>query len=84
MAKGDKIVPFFPDSRATTALRTKRKIKTVDSGNFDWGGRQTKRIYQLRIYSFLKVICSASDWLRQWVKDREERDEVNIRSFQVK
>jgi ATPase subunit of ABC transporter with duplicated ATPase domains len=27
---------------------------------------------------------SLVDWLRQWVKTEEERDEVNIRSFLVK
>jgi ATPase subunit of ABC transporter with duplicated ATPase domains len=32
-------------------------------------------------HSYFENDLSLVDWLRQWVKTEEERDEVNIRSF---
>jgi ATPase subunit of ABC transporter with duplicated ATPase domains len=82
MAKGDKIVLFSKYSRATTAfyeiLNGNRK---ADSGNFDWGVTTNQAYLPVENHSFFDSDLSLVDWLRQWVKTEEERDEVNIRSF---
>jgi hypothetical protein len=54
MAKGDKIVLFSKDSRATTAFyEILNANQTADSGTFDWGVT-TKPICQVIIIHFRK------------------------------
>lgn len=82
MAKGDKIVLFSKDSRATTAFYEILSGKqTADTGNFDWGVTTNQAYLPVENHSFFESDLSLVDWLRQWVKTEEERDEVNIRSF---
>jgi ATPase subunit of ABC transporter with duplicated ATPase domains len=82
MAKGDKIVLFSKDSRATTAFyEILNGNKTADTGNFDWGVTTNQAYLPVENHSFFESDLSLVDWLRQWVKTEEERDEVNIRSF---
>ncbi len=82
MAKGDKIVLFSKDSRATTAFyEILNENKTADSGTFDWGVTTNQAYLPVENHSFFESDYSLVDWLRQWVKTEEERDEVNIRSF---
>jgi ATPase subunit of ABC transporter with duplicated ATPase domains len=82
MAKGDKIVLFSKDSRATTAFyEILNGNKNADSGNFDWGVTTIQSYLPVENHSFFESDLSLVDWLRQWVKTEEERDEVNIRSF---
>ncbi|MDG2432470.1 ABC-F family ATP-binding cassette domain-containing protein [Flavobacterium sp.] len=82
MAKGDKIVLFSKDSRATTAFyEILNGNQTADAGNFDWGVTTNQAYLPVENHSFFESDLSLVDWLRQWVKTEEERDEVNIRSF---
>jgi ATPase subunit of ABC transporter with duplicated ATPase domains len=82
MAKGDKIVLFSKDSRATTAFyEILNGNQKADSGNFDWGVTTNQAYLPGDNHSFFESDYSLVDWLRQWVKTEEERDEVNIRSF---
>jgi ATPase subunit of ABC transporter with duplicated ATPase domains len=82
MAKGDKIVLFSKDSRATTAFyEILNGNQTADSGTFDWGVTTNQAYLPGDNHSFFENDYSLVDWLRQWVKTEEERDEVNIRSF---
>ena len=82
MAKGDKIVLFSKDSRATTAFyEILNGNKKADSGTFDWGVTTNQAYLPVENHSFFESDYSLVDWLRQWVKTEEERDEVNIRSF---
>ncbi|WP_367770099.1 ABC-F family ATP-binding cassette domain-containing protein [Flavobacterium sp. WC2421] len=82
MAKGDKIVLFSKDSRATTAFyEILNGNKKADTGNFDWGVTTNQAYLPVENHSFFESDLSLVDWLRQWVKTEEERDEVNIRSF---
>ena len=82
MAKGDKIVLFSKDSRATTAFyEILNANQTADSGTFDWGVTTNQAYLPGDNHSFFESDYSLVDWLRQWVKTEEERDEVNIRSF---
>ncbi|MFV5700001.1 ABC-F family ATP-binding cassette domain-containing protein [Flavobacterium sp. ZT3R17] len=82
MAKGDKIVLFSKDSRATTAFyEILNGNKKADSGTYDWGVTTNQAYLPVENHSFFESDYSLVDWLRQWVKTEEERDEVNIRSF---
>ena len=83
MAKGDKIVVFSKDSRATTAFyEILNKRLTPDSGTFDWGITTTQSYLPVDNHEFFDgVDLNLVDWLRQWVKTEEERDEVYVRGF---
>ena len=82
VAKGDKIVLFSKDSRATTAFfDILNNLKTADSGEFNWGITTNQAYLPVDNHSFFENDYSLVDWLRQWVKTEEERDEVNIRGF---
>ena len=83
MAKGDKVVIFSKDSRATTAFYEilNGNLK-ADAGTFDWG-ITTNQSYLPNDNSsfFTDGSLNLVDWLRQWVKTEEERDEVYVRGF---
>jgi len=83
MAKGDKIVVFSKDSRATTAFYEILNNKiTPDAGTFDWGITTTQSYLPVENHEFFDgVDLNLVDWLRQWVKTEEERDEVYVRGF---
>jgi ATPase subunit of ABC transporter with duplicated ATPase domains len=80
--KGDKVVVFSKDSRATTAfyqiLNNKEK---ADSGKFAWGVTTTQSYLPLDNSDFFNNDLTLIDWLRQWAQTEEEREEVNIRGF---
>ncbi|MCL4122240.1 UNVERIFIED_CONTAM: hypothetical protein GTU68_033716 [Idotea baltica] len=82
LAKGDKVVVFSRDSRATTAfyeiLNNKEK---ADSGKFAWGITTTQSYLPLDNSEFFKNNLTLVDWLRQWATTEEEREEVYIRGF---
>ncbi len=83
MAKGDKVVIFSKDSRATTAFYEilNGNLK-ADAGTFDWG-ITTNQSYLPNDNSsfFTDGSLNLVDWLRQFVKTEEERDEVYVRGF---
>jgi ATPase subunit of ABC transporter with duplicated ATPase domains len=83
MAKGDKIVVFSKDSRATTAFYEILNNKmTADAGSFDWGITTTQSYLPVDNHEYFDGIdLNLVDWLRQWVKTEEERDEVYVRGF---
>ncbi|CAM3909716.1 ATP-binding cassette domain-containing protein [Flavobacterium branchiophilum] len=82
MAKGDKIVLFSKDSRATTAFYDilNGKIQAA-AGQFDWGITTNQAYLPVDNHDFFESDYNLVDWLRQWVKTEEERDEVYIRGF---
>ena len=82
MAKGDKIVLFSKDSRATTAFyEILNGNQKPDSGKFDWGVTTNQAYLPGDNHSFFENDYTLVDWLRQWAKTEEEREEVNIRGF---
>lgn len=83
MAKGDKIVVFSKDSRATTAFYEILNNKMIaDAGTFDWGITTTQSYLPVDNHEYFDgVDLNLVDWLRQWVKTEEERDEVYVRGF---
>ena len=82
LAKGDKVVIFSRDSRATTAfyqiLNNKEK---ADSGSFSWGITTTQSYLPLDNSEYFNNDLTLVDWLRQWASTEEEREEVYIRGF---
>ena len=82
MAKGDKIVVFSRDSRATSAFyEVLNGNLTPDSGTFDWGITTNQSYLPGDNHSFFENDLTLVDWLRQWAKTEEERDEVYVRGF---
>ncbi|NBU80667.1 MAG: ATP-binding cassette domain-containing protein [Flavobacteriaceae bacterium] len=83
MAKGDKVVVFSKDSRATTAFyEILNGNQKSDAGTFDWGITTTQSYLPNDNSSFFTDgSLNLVDWLRQFVKTEEERDEVYVRGF---
>lgn len=82
MAKGDKIVLFSKDSRATTAFyEILNNSQKADAGTFDWGITTNQAYLPAENHSFFENDLTLVDWLRQYAKTEEERDEVFIRGF---
>ncbi len=82
MAKGDKIVLFSKDSRATSAFyEILNGHQKADSGTYDWGVTTNQAYLPVDNHSFFENDYTLVDWLRQWAKTEEEREEVNIRGF---
>ncbi|MAU17178.1 MAG: ABC-F family ATPase [Muricauda sp.] len=82
LAKGDKVAILSRDSRATTAFYNivAGKIEP-DSGKFQWGVTTTQSYLPADNSEFFKEDINLVDWLRQWAKTEEEREEVYIRGF---
>ncbi len=80
--KGDKVVLYSKDSRATTAFyQILNGKEQADAGKFDWGITTTQSYLPLDNSEFFENNLSLVDWLRQWAKTEEEREEVHIRGF---
>ena len=82
LAKGDKVVVYSRDSRATTTfyqiLNGKEK---ADKGTYEWGITTTQSYLPLDNSEFFQNKLTLVDWLRQWATTEEEREEVYIRGF---
>ena len=83
LAKGDKIVLYSKDSRATTAFyQIINGNAKQDSGNVQWGVTTNQSYLPLDNHHFFESKdMNLVDWLRQWTKTEEEREEVHIRGF---
>ena len=83
MAKGDKVVVFSKDSRATTAFyEILNGNQRADAGTYDWGITTTQSyLPNDNSEFFIDESLNLVDWLRQFVKTEEERDEVYVRGF---
>ncbi|MBC3759723.1 ATP-binding cassette domain-containing protein [Hyunsoonleella sp. SJ7] len=82
LAKGDKVVVFSRDSRATTAFYQiiNGKEKAI-AGKYAWGVTTTQSYLPLDNSEFFDSDLNLVDWLRQWATTEEEREEVYIRGF---
>ena len=83
LTKGDKIVIYSKDSRATTAFyQIINGNAKQDSGDVQWGVTTTQSYLPLDNHHFFESKdMNLVDWLRQWAKTEEEREEVHIRGF---
>lgn len=82
LAKGDKVILFSRDSRATTAFYEiiNDRMK-ADSGSFMWGVTTTQSYLPVDNAAFFDVDMNLVDWLRQYAQTEEEREEVHLRGF---
>ena len=82
LAKGDKVVVYSKDSRATTAFyQIINGNEKPDSGTYSWGITTSQSYLPLDNSSFFNNKLTLVDWLRQWATTEEEREEVYIRGF---
>jgi ATPase subunit of ABC transporter with duplicated ATPase domains len=82
LAKGDKVIVYAKDTRALSAfyeiLMGERK---ADTGSFDWGITTSQAYLPVDHDHFFENPMSLVDWLRQYAKTEEEREEVFLRGF---
>ena len=82
LAKGDKVVVFSKDARATSAFyEIINGNKKAESGQYQWGVTTNQSYLPADNSDFFKTESNLVDWLRQWAKTEEEREEVHIRGF---
>ena len=82
LAKGDKVAIISKDSRATSAFYNIISGKTkADSGKFQWGVTTTQSYLPADNSEYFEEDINLVDWLRQWTKTEEEREEVYVRGF---
>jgi len=82
LAKGDKVVVFSKDARATSAFyEIINGNKKAESGHYQWGVTTIQSYLPADNSEFFKTESNLVDWLRQWAKTEEEREEVHIRGF---
>ena len=82
MVRGDKAVIYSKDSRAVSAFYeiVNGNLK-AGGGKYEWGITTTQAYLPLDNDEFFSTDLSLVDWLRQWSKTEEEREEVYIRGF---
>lgn len=82
LAKGDKVALISRDSRATSAfyeiLAGNRQLET---GSFFWGVTTSVSYLPADNSDFFKEDLNLVEWLRQWAKTQEEKEEVYLRGF---
>ncbi|MAG18608.1 MAG: ABC-F family ATPase [Flavobacteriaceae bacterium] len=82
MARGDKVIVFSKDSRAVTAFYEIINGKlNANAGKYEWGITTSQAYLPLDNEEFFSSDMSLVDWLRQWSKTEEEREEVYLRGF---
>ena len=82
LAKDDKVAVISKDSRATTAFYEilNNNLKP-DAGTFVWGITTSQSYLPVDNSDFFTQDLSLVDWLRQWAKTEEDREEVYVRGF---
>nr|WP_298999050.1 ATP-binding cassette domain-containing protein [uncultured Allomuricauda sp.] len=82
LAKGDKVAIISKDSRATSAFYNIISGKTkADGGTYQWGVTTTQSYLPADNSEYFEEDINLVDWLRQWTKTEEEREEVYVRGF---
>lgn len=82
LAKGDKVAIISKDSRATTAFyEIINEKKRADKGSYQWGITTNQSYLPGDNSKYFMEDVSLVDWLRQWAKTEEEREEVYLRGF---
>ncbi len=82
LQKGDKVFLYSKDSRATTAFyEIINERLQPDSGTFRWGVTTVRAYLPYDLNEYFKEDIPLVDWLRQFAKTQEDREEVNLRGF---
>ncbi|GGK49181.1 MULTISPECIES: ABC-F family ATP-binding cassette domain-containing protein [Flavobacteriaceae] len=81
--RGDKVALISKNSRAVTAFyEILNSNLQADSGKFQWGVTTTQSYLPLdNAEFFTDASLNLVDWLRQYAKTEEEREEVYLRGF---
>jgi len=81
--RGDKVVIISKNSRAVTAFyQILNGNEKADAGDFKWGVTTIQSYLPLENASFFQNSeLDLVDWLRQYAKTEEEREEVFLRGF---
>ena len=82
IAKGDKVVIFSKDSRATSAFyEIINSNENNYSGKYNWGITTSQSYLPIDNHEFFNKDLSLVEWLREWATTEEEREEVYLRGF---
>jgi ATPase subunit of ABC transporter with duplicated ATPase domains len=82
LAKSDKVALISKDARATSAFyEILNGNKKASEGKFQWGVTTLQSYLPLDNSNFFNENINLVDWLRQWAKTEEEREEVYVRGF---
>jgi ATPase subunit of ABC transporter with duplicated ATPase domains len=82
MVKTDKIALISRDARATTAFyQIIAGEETAASGTYSWGITTIQSYLPADNDVYFNEAVSLVDWLRQYAKTEEEREEVHLRGF---
>lgn len=82
LAKGDKVAVISKDSRATSAFYEILSGELqADAGEFQWGVTTIQSYLPVDNSKYFDNDLTLVDWLRQYAKTDEEREEVHIRGF---
>ena len=82
LSKGDKVLVFSRDSRATTNFfQIISNCLEPDSGSFNWGITTSQSYLPLDNSEFFNKDINLVEWLREYANTEEEREEVYLRSF---
>lgn len=82
LAKGDKVVVYSKDSRATTAFYEILNGKqNALEGKYEWGVTTNQSYLPVDNQEFFDNGLTLVDWLRQYAKTEQEREEVYLRGF---
>ncbi|RAV29096.1 ABC-F family ATP-binding cassette domain-containing protein [Sinomicrobium soli] len=80
--RGDKVAVISRDSRGTTAFyEIISGNQAPDSGKFQWGVTTSQSYLPVDNSGYFDNDLTLVDWLRQWAKTEEEREEVYVRGF---
>ena len=82
LSKGDKVIVYAKDSRATSIFYDilMGKIQ-ADSGKFDWGITTSQAYLPVDHENYFEESVSLVEWLRKYSKTEEEREELFLRGF---
>lgn len=82
LAKGDKVAIISKNSRATSAFyQIINGNVEADAGTYKWGVTTSQAYLPVDNAEFFDNDMTLVDWLRQWSKTEEEREEVFVRGF---
>ncbi len=82
LAKGDKVALISKDSRATTAFyEIIAGNRQPEEGAFSWGVTTSVSYLPADNSTYFTEDLNLVEWLRQWAKTQEEKEEVYLRGF---
>ncbi len=80
--RGDKVVVISRNSKALHAFfEILMHNMEPDTGSYKWGITTTQSYLPVDNSAFFNSDDTLVEWLRQWAKTEEEKEEVNLRGF---